>query len=341
MVKKEHGAINEFIALCCRSEYTFLYAVDVLQRTELILNSSAQGRQHSSTRQSMNDSSANKRQKLDPAAETSNVVAAILKVRNLLLHLEYYAVWWSTKHSPALLRALTPSLLPTSLPYLFFGNTGISKLEGKHLFALKLVGTFAARGSSPVESVTKDLLDILKRSSASSADVNKLFSKLFRLRNTYFLWNIKLFFVSNISFLYSEDNQGSRPPTRQYYRLRDVSLIEALRVQLGHFKLVEVLIQALVSSCLPAQTTISSAVSYGVHSVDRVKLVHILILCSRLCGEVPLYGRAQEAIVIDHKESEREADATRADISIVDNRLVDQVIQIADICQIIADKVTK
>lgn len=78
--------------------------------------------------------------------------------------------------------------------------------------------------------------------------------------------------------------------------------------------------------------------------MDRVKLVHILILCSRLCGEFPLYGSARDAIVTEHLTvgtAEREADATRVDISVVDNRLVDQIIQITDICQIIADRVRK
>ena len=54
-MKKERGAINEFVILCCRSEYTFLYAVDVLQRAELLLNSLAQGRYHSGTTQGNND----------------------------------------------------------------------------------------------------------------------------------------------------------------------------------------------------------------------------------------------------------------------------------------------
>lgn len=182
-MKKERGAINEFVILCCRSEYTFLYAVDVLQRAELLLNSLAQGRYHSGTTQGNSDSSnTSKRQKLDPGVDNKNAIAAVLLVRNLLLHLEYNAVWWSTKLSPALLRAVTSSLsttTTTSLQYKSF--SGASKLEGKHLFALKLVGTFVARGSSPVESVMKDLLDILKRASVSPADVNKLFSKLYRL----------------------------------------------------------------------------------------------------------------------------------------------------------------
>lgn len=180
MSRKERGAINEFVVLCCRSEYTFLYAVDVLQRTELLLNSLAQGRQHSSATQVNSDSSASKRKKLDPGVGNKNAVAAILIVRNLLLHLEYYCVWWSTKHSPALLRAVTSSTTTTTTFLQYKSLSGTSKLEGKNLFALKLVGTFVSQGSSPLESVTKDLLDILKRASASPADINKIFSKLYR-----------------------------------------------------------------------------------------------------------------------------------------------------------------
>lgn len=127
-------------------------------------------------------------------------------------------------------------------------------------------------------------------------------------------------------------------PTRQFYKLRDSSLLKCLRSQLGHFKFVEILIQSFVSSFLPAQasasSTSSSGIGFGGHSLDRTKLVHVLIFSSRLCGEIlPNDRQMDDSIAVSSEASHGDSDYS------VDNRLIDQMLHVADICFHLADKV--
>lgn len=184
VLNKVEGSLNELILLCCRSEYTFLYSIEVLQRTDSLLcqlldekyadpvtsNSSANG-----------DDGPNKKPRMEYSKST--IVFALLTIRNLLLHLEYNAVWWSSRLPPSLQRAVTPSSSHSFSSTSFSGSPATTKLEGKALFALKLVGTFAMnkmRSNPSAQLLTRDALEVLKRGTANSSDVNRIFGRLFR-----------------------------------------------------------------------------------------------------------------------------------------------------------------
>ena len=136
-----------------------------------------------------------------------------------------------------------------------------------------------------------------------------------------------------------------------------------IRPQLGHFRVVERCIESLLTTIIVSTTSSNSSwnpvISGGLSVADRSKIAHVLVLSSRLCGESLVFGSAR----VDEEKQQCEnygddvhgagfsaqasADSKPSDNLLtfvddsyeVDNKLVDKLLQFADICSVLSDKV--
>jgi len=354
------GAVAELVSFCCRCEYTFLYTMELLRSMDKILSHiqthnelesvndaiaaisrvySSSNRNSSSSSNNMNSWNYRRKRKVTTSTAGREIAtSALTLVRFLQQQLEFFSVWSSTS-------SLSPSCstaLAMAVPAAFTSQ----RLSGKQFFALRIIGLFTGthKAANPMaDAVVFELLDFISSDTISVSTVSRLFNKLFRI----------------------DDAAVKTAPTssRSFYRWKGDGLsISDVRAQLGHFRVVERCIETLISTIIVSPTSSSSsswnpAISGGLSITDHIKIAHVMVLSSRLCGESLIYGslRADEekqcenygndvhgagfsvSAIPDTKPSES-VFAFVDDSYEVDNKLIDKLLQLADICTVISDK---